>query len=86
MKNNLTYPQQGLCEKSPYSEFFRSVFSRIWTENGEILSISSHSVRMRKSTEQKNSKYRHFSRSAGLVMRIFSIKNLTTLIESVLQW
>ena len=53
MKNNLTYPQQELCEKSPYSEFFRSVFSRIWTENGEIHSISSHSVRMRKSTEQK---------------------------------
>ena len=36
-----------VCEKCPYSVFFRSVFSRIQTDYGEILCISSFSVRMR---------------------------------------
>ena len=52
-----------LCEESPYSEFVWSVFSRILTEYGEIRFISPHSVRMRENTDQKNSEYRHFSRS-----------------------
>ena len=38
-----------LREKCPYSEFFRSVFSR------SIRSISPYSVRMRENTDQKNS-------------------------------
>ena len=44
----------------PYSEFFWSVFSRIWTEYGEIFCISQIfcislcSIRMRENTEQKN--------------------------------
>ena len=33
--------------------FFWSVFSRIWTEYGEILLISPYSVRMRENTDQK---------------------------------
>ena len=33
--------------------FFWSVFSRIWTEYGEILRISPYSVRMRENTVQK---------------------------------
>ena len=37
----------------PYSEFFWSVFSCIWTEYGEILRISQNSVRMRKNADQK---------------------------------
>ena len=86
IKNYLSYSQPGLCEKCPYSEFFRSVFSSLWTEYGEILCISLHSVRMRKNTGQKNSKYGHFSRSVGLVMKSFSIKNLTRLNESVFPW
>ena len=44
----------------PYSEFYWSAFSRIWTEYEEILRISPYSVRMRENTEQKNSKYGHF--------------------------
>ena len=48
-----------LREKFPYSEFFWSVFSRIWTECGEIRSISLCSVRMWGSMDQKNSKYGH---------------------------
>ena len=37
-----------LRKKCPYSKLFWSVFSRIRTEYGEILRISSYSVRMRK--------------------------------------
>ena len=55
-----------LCEKYPYSEYFWYVFSRIWTEYGEILRISPHSVQMRENTDQKNSEYGHFSRSDQL--------------------
>ena len=44
----------------PYSEFYWSAFSRIWTEYEEILRISPYSVRMRENTEQKNSEYGHF--------------------------
>ena len=39
------------------SEFFLSVFSRIWTKYGEILCISLYSARMRENPDQKNSKY-----------------------------
>ena len=35
-----------LREKSPYSELFWSVFSRIWTEYGEILRLPPYLVRM----------------------------------------
>ena len=52
-----------LREKCSYSEFFRSAFSRIWTEYGEILRISPYSVRMRGNTDQKNSEDGHFSSS-----------------------
>ena len=44
-----------LREKCPFSEFFWSLFSSIWTEYGEIGSISPCSVRMRENTDQKNS-------------------------------
>ena len=37
-------------------EFFCSVFSRIWTEYGDLLRKSSHSVRVRENTDQKISK------------------------------
>ena len=53
----------SLREKCLFLEFFWSVFSRIWSEYGEILRISPHSVRMRENTDQNNSKYGHFSRS-----------------------
>ena len=58
------YLNPSLRKKCPYSEFFWSVFSRIWTEYGEIRSISPYSVRMRENTDQNNSEYGHFSRSA----------------------
>ena len=52
-------------EKYPYLGFFWSVFSRIQTEYGEILHISSYSARMWKKTDQKNSEYGHFSHSVS---------------------
>ena len=50
--------ENTLREKCPYSKFFWSVFSRIWTEYGEILP---YSVQMRENKDQKNSEYGHFS-------------------------
>ena len=47
------YAQSILRKKCPYSEFFWSVFSRIWTEYGEILSISLYSVRRGKMHTRK---------------------------------
>ena len=53
-----------LHKKCPYSEQFWSVFTRIWTEYGEILRISSYSIQMPENTNQNNSKYGHFLQSA----------------------
>ena len=57
-----------LREKCLYSEIFWSVFSRIWSEYGEILRISPSSVRMRENMDQKNSEHRHFSRSVNITL------------------
>ena len=54
------YKKLTLRENCLYSKFFRSLFSRIWTEYGEILRISPSSVRMREITDRKNSEYGHF--------------------------
>ena len=56
-----------LREKCLYSEFFWSVFSRIWTECAEILRISPYSVQMHENTDQKNSEYGQFSRNVILL-------------------
>ena len=55
-----------LREVCPYSELLWSTFSRIWTEYGEIRSISSYSVRMRENADQNNSEYEHFLHSASV--------------------
>ena len=49
------HPSISLREKCRYSELFWSVFSRIWTEYGEILRIAPYSVPMRENTDQNNS-------------------------------
>ena len=59
------YSSPSLRGKFPYSEFFWSVFSRIQIEYGDLLRIFSYSVRMRENTDQKNSEYGHFWRSAN---------------------
>ena len=53
----------ALRKKCPYTELFRSAFSCIRTEYGEIWSISPYSVRMRENADQNNSELGHFSRS-----------------------
>ena len=49
-----------------YLEFFRSVFSRICSEYGEILRIFPYSVGIPENMDHKNFKYRHFSSNFGL--------------------
>ena len=53
---------QTLQEKFSYLEFFESVFSHVRTEYGEILRTFPCSVQIRENTDQKNSKYGHFTR------------------------
>ena len=59
-----TYSFLSLGEKCPYSELFWSAFFHIRTEYGETRSIFPYSVQMRENTDQNNSEYGHFSRSA----------------------
>ena len=40
--SNINAPKISLRKKCPYSEFFWSVFSRIWTEYGEIRSAEKY--------------------------------------------
>ena len=58
----------SLGEKCPYSEFFWSIFSRTWTEYGEIQSISPYPVQMWENTDQKNSEYGDFSHSVCITV------------------
>ena len=53
----------ALCKTCPYTELFWSVFFRIWTEYGELRSISPYSVQMRENTDQNNSEYERFLRN-----------------------
>ena len=65
MRSYLKNYKQRHCvrKKRLYLELFCSAFSRIWTEYGEIRSISPYSVRMRENTEQNSSEYGHILRS-----------------------
>ena len=65
-----------LRENCPYLGFFWSAFSRIRTEYGEILRISSYSFRMRENTDQKNSEYEHFLRSVMVIESCNFLVNL----------
>ena len=49
-------------------------FSHIWTEYGEIQSISPYSVRIHENTVQNNSEYGHFSCSENLVSKLSTLK------------
>ena len=64
------YGPYKLREKSPYSELLWSAFSRISTEYGEMLHISSHLVQMRENEDQNNSECKHF------LLIVFSLNNL----------
>ena len=69
-------------EKCPYSEFFWSVFSHIWTEYEEIIRISPYSVRMLENTDQNNSGYGPFSRSVCL-LTLFSVEIIYNLVKNI---
>ena len=58
-----------LREKCLYSEFFWSIFPRIWTEYGEFLCV------FRLNTDQKNSEYGHFSRSEDWILAVLCFSN-----------
>ena len=86
----LKYKQDWLTPRkmSPYSELFWCVFFRIWTEYGEIRSISPYSVQMRENADQNNSEYRHFSHSAWLTYGVCSdgkAKNLKCIYRLMFQ-
>ena len=57
----------------PYSELFWSVLPRIRTEYREVQSISPYSVRMQGNTDQNNSEYGQFQRSATCYVPNFKI-------------
>ena len=65
----------SLHERHRYSELFWSLFSRIRTEYGDIVRISTYSVELRENTDQKNIKYGHFSRSLCFDLWFCSLLN-----------
>ena len=60
-------------------ELVWSVFSGIWTELREIQSISPYSVQLLENTDQHNSKYGHFSRTA---LEVFYEEDLRTAVST----
>ena len=60
------FRQKAPRKKYPYSELFWSVFTRIRIEYGEIIWISSYSVRMPENANQNNSEYGHYLHSEAL--------------------
>ena len=72
-------------ERCPHSELFWSVFSRIWTEYRDMryLSVFSHNA---ENTDQKNSKWGHFSSSDTDTFSQWQIRPFTgKLLEVVLK-
>ena len=67
----------SLRKKCPNTEFFWSMFSRTWTEYGDIRSKFPYSVQIRKNTDQKNSVFGHISRS-DFIDALFFIKEKLT--------
>ena len=67
LSSRLNYYCTTLRKKSPYSELFWSLFSRIRTEYGQILRISPYLVRMWQKTDQNNSESGHFLLSVVFV-------------------
>ena len=83
------------CAKSvQVRSFFCSVFSRIWTEYGEMRSISPYLVRMRQNTDQKklciwtffpqciNKSFENTLKMALLIMNVIAKKAFITSLKS----
>ena len=58
--NNHQNNSYTVREKCSYSQLFWTEFSRIRTEFGEILRISTYSFQMRENADRNNSEYGHF--------------------------
>ena len=63
----------------PYSDFFWSVFFRVWTEYGEMRRIPPYSVEIREKMDQKVSKHGYFPRSDFFNLVIISERKATFL-------
>ena len=72
----------SLHEKCPYSEFFGSLFSRIWTEYAD--SISLYSVRIQEITDHKNFEYEQFF-CRNLMVQLYYHRSLTKSIPNLLE-
>ena len=72
LKGKLHFFVQWLREKCPYSEFFCSIFSHIWTEYEKTRSISPYSVQIQENMDQENSQYGHFLRSDMVFSKTFN--------------
>ena len=59
---------KSLREMCPNTEFFWSVFSRIWTKCGNLLRVSPYSVQIRENMDQKNSVFGHFLHSENIYL------------------
>ena len=59
--------KNSLRKRCPYSELLWSAFFPIWTEYGEIRSISPYLVQMWANADQNNTEYGHFLRSDYLI-------------------
>ena len=72
----------ALCKSCPNAEFYWFIFSHIWTQYGDLRSKSPYSVQIRENTDQKNSVFRHFSRSVDIASWIkwlvAEVKNIPT--------
>ena len=56
----ISVTKTSLREKCPYSEFFWSLFSCIWTEFEDLLRKSPYSVQMQENIDERNSKHGRF--------------------------
>ena len=63
----ILFSQHNFRISKKLSKMFWSIFSRIWTEYGEIRIIFLYSNRMREDTDQNNSEYGNFLRSVEYV-------------------
>ena len=66
-------------------KLFWSVFPGIQTEYGEIHRISPYSVRMRENTDQNNSEYVHFLRSATRSEALQGVSWFTSYVQEELR-
>ena len=81
MKNLQVYTSEALRDKCRNTEFFWFVFSGIWTEYGEIRSISLYSVRMRKNTDHKKLRIWTLFAQLGVCTSTYNVRMESRVVE-----